>query len=265
MKKKLFKLIYLLLLLLIISISFYIYLIRNGYSLLGGDISEDFFKKIKKSGDGSTSVFELIDDGKKLSTKEIRIDLVDFVELIKNMEDDKGLLFRPGIVSAESDEIIYTMMVSKDDTTRNVFDNMYLLDENLTDKNDLENKCVKYDPRYYQNYNLYVTSVEFIAPGKKASRFYSKNELIEMLTKRNILVYELDPEKYKNWSISIEGAALLDDDVAYLKQNMPTQIPDPYDWDYHKGFTIILRVKGVLSYHGAAYEIGKPCPPRCGD
>ena len=156
-------------------------------------------------------------------------------------------------------------MVSKDDTTRNVFDNMYLLDENLTDKNDLENKCVKYDPRYYQNYNLYVTSVEFIAPGKKASRFYSKNELIEMLTKRNILVYELDPEKYKNWSISIEGAALLDDDVAYLKQNMPTQIPDPYDWDYHKGFTIILRVKGVLSYHGAAYEIGKPCPPRCGD
>lgn len=231
MKKKLFKLIYLLLLLLVISISFYVYLSRNGYSLFGGDISEDFFKKIKKSGDGSSSVFELTDSGKKLSTKEIRIDLVDFVELIKNMEDDKGLLFRPGIVSATSDEIIYTMMVSKDDTTRNIFDYMYLLDENLTAQNDLKNKYVKYDPTYYQNYNLYVTPVEYIAPGKKASRFYSKNELIEMLTKRNILVYELDPDKYKNWSISIEGAALCGTDVTYIKQNMPTQKPYPYEWE----------------------------------
>ncbi len=264
MKKKILKLVYLLLLLLVLSIIFYIYLTRNGYSLTA-DISEDFYKKIKKSGDGNSSVFQFKGSQHKLTTKEIKIDLFDFVELLKSMKNDEGLLFRPGIASETSDEIIYTMMISKDDTISTIFYHMYLLDENLTAQGELKKKYINYDPIYYQNYNYFVTSVEHNAPGKKASRFYSKNELIEMLTRRNILVYELDSEKYRNWSISIEGAALLDDDVSYLKQNMPTQIPYPYDWDYHIGFTIIFRVKGVLSYHGAAYEIGKPCPPRCGD
>lgn len=237
---------------------------REAIKLAGGDISKSFYEKLRSTGEGQTSVFfKKADPASQLETQEIKIDLLDFIEVVKSLNETQGIIIKPALMEVASNLIVYTMIPFDTATQQKAEDSMYILNTDLTDYGALDNYKVKYNDGYYSNYINTVKSVEYDIQYKQPSRFYSKPELVEMLVRRGVFIYNADLSEYKNWRLYINGAAIVYEDIAHLKLYYPTHRPPGYPMEYHIGFTTMLRVRTPYSFVGLAYEIGNPCPPRC--
>lgn len=236
---------------------------RKEMKIFGAGISAEFYNKIIAYGNGSSTYFRN-SKNEKVLTDQVEIDMLDFIEVVQVLKDDEGLVFWPAMENKESKNITYTMAAIRESDGGLVGDLFFLLNENLSSYGELDGKKVNKTKDFYNNYyNTYNSQLEYAAAGKMASRYYSKPELVEMLFERNVDAYDDNLVQYKWYNLNLEGTILRSEDVEYISSRLPSQKPSPWEWEYHIGFTVVLRVEKGGEFIGTAYEIGKPCPPRC--
>lgn len=105
------------------------------------------------------------------------------------------------------------------------------------------------------------------------SRFYSTYDLIAFLRRNEIEYDNANPVIYNKYRVEITGGIITEDiSTAIYKYHLDCNLPSNCitNGDCLKGFTCILKILeqdalGNWHYVGSALEIGKPCPPKCGD
>lgn len=100
-----------------------------------------------------------------------------------------------------------------------------------------------------------------------SSRFYSLDEIISYLSSNGIMYDSLDTQNDLNFVISGGFIDQQSRDFIY-KYHKPSIPSDGCDYkkpaDCIEGFTVLLSIVKDGSKWGLTYEIGNPCPPRCG-
>lgn len=236
--------------------------LHEGFDIeIPGDIERQLYDTGKKR-------FMLADDS-LVETNERVLNLYDLVGLLNSDALIEGFYIYPAIYTANVYQIDYILAVEFK-TGNGYTYKYYSLNTNLSTSGMLAgakidkmqaNKAFE----YYKTIIKSVEHVDFTDYKTRPSRFYGKAEFYGYLRRMSLKPLSADISELINYTVIIKGAAIDSSIADQINLYFKNEIPVGYTQTVHIGFTAYLYVKKYDVRTGMAFEIGRPCPPRCGE
>lgn len=226
-------------------------------------ISDDFATDIKSHANGGNSVFKVASNS--ISIEAYSINLASFLALFESIPSNYGIRIFPAY---ENSKIIFILSFEPEIASGSY--TYYKINGNLNDLTSINfEEANELFDQFHDNVKINLPNVQSYL-NHDPSRFYGKNEIIAILYNLGINYHNSDD--YENFKIVIAGGAIGDRELSTIKDFYSDEIPVGCDSDGYceLGFTCVMSIKerklfGALwTQLGNSFEIGKPCPPKCG-
>lgn len=225
-------------------------------------ISEEFSKTIISNAN-ERSVYSV--DAETIRIEKYSIKLDSFLTIFDTIPSNYGIRIFPGY---ENSKIIFILSFEPEIASGSY--TYYKINGNLNELIGINFKQANelFD-QFHDNVKINLPNVQGYL-NHEPSRFYGKNEIISILY--NLDIDYKDPANYKNYKLEIAGGAIGADELSTIIKYYYNEIPSDCDSAGYceLGFTCVMSIKerklfgAWWSQLGNSFEIGKPCPPKCG-
>lgn len=235
-------------------------------AVLGKPLPNDLTERLKDNSIGNTSKFKLISDDTQIDAKSFSINMYDWILFINqfNVNTD-SIQFYPAVKTGTDMCYLMTVINNSDFTILERY--YYVLSKDVAVGEFKNIEKVQFDVAnsYFKHYRDTFVSLEYDKSNKyRPVRTYSIKEIKSFMRLNGVKSNQADLSEYKNWKLTIFGSMIDDYIAGEIETYWPDELAEISKFD-QIGFTVVLNVEDKYGREGTAFEIGKPCPPRCGE
>ena len=235
---------------------------------IAGEIDTELRDEIISDGFGDSTQFRVVKGKSPISAPAFNIDMAVICEILKDIRGysikTTGLRFYPSYSGADTN-LHYIIGVESESGTLYKDEAFLILDKDWNSA-----------PTYYSAKNVvehikgFRNLIEYnsdLNPDDTItlSRFYSVDEIISYFRRNNIKFD--NPTTYNDLILTVSGGFIDGESLKVINNYYRNSIPEDCDslGRCELGFTVLLSLKEKGSKDiGLSFEIGNPCPPRCG-